>query len=124
VRVVCSARIEQAVSALRADARRAVSTNGSSRRTEKFNAAAIATRVREIEAEERAWDRFFQARAVEPIIVNFEEFRRDPLPVVRRVLARLGVSLPTAEWIPEMVVPPARDYAVEDWTRRFKAAVR
>ena len=124
VRVVCRDPIEAAVSAIRADAPRAISTNGSSRRTEKFNAAAIAARAREIEAKEHAWDNFFQATAIDPIIVSFEEWRRDPLPVVQRVLARLGIPLPTAEWIPEVVAAPPRDHAVEDWTRRFKAARR
>ena len=86
----------------------------------RFDAAAIARRLAEIEAQEVAWHAWFTACGVTPIRVAYEDLAADHEGTARRVARRLGIALPRRLYCGERKMRAMADRTTGQWVRRFE----
>jgi trehalose 2-sulfotransferase len=84
-----------------------------------FDFDGIAGRVRRIDEHTEAWRHWFETNEIEPLRLTYEELAADPAGTARRVLAFVGVDVPT-----DLAVAPhteqQADAVNEDWIRRYR----
>jgi trehalose 2-sulfotransferase len=114
-------RVAQAVSWHRATQDGAWSSyaSPSGRGEARYDEAAIARRLADVEAGCRRWERYFATRSVAPIRVVYEDLDADHEAITARLLADLGLP-------GRAVQPPGvqrqRDHVNAEWVARFSAA--
>jgi LPS sulfotransferase NodH len=87
-----------------------------------YHEGAVGHLVEQLTAQEQAWQQWFRAASIEPVVVVYEELAADPVGVVTRVLDELGLHADGEVQVPE---PPMRRQSDErsgDWIRRFNEA--
>jgi LPS sulfotransferase NodH len=80
--------------------------------------AAINYLVRLLTAHDASWDAYFLGLGAEPLKVTYEELAEAPDPVVRRVLAHLGIPVPADLALDAPVLAVQADARSEEWVRR------
>ena len=83
-----------------------------------FSFRAINFLVRQLTAHDASWDAYFLGLGVEPLKVTYEELAEAPDPVVRRVLAHVGVPVPADLALDAPALRVQADARSEDWVRR------
>jgi trehalose 2-sulfotransferase len=121
VQVLRRDKVAQAVSLWRALQTQAWHDEGDGpgSREAVYHQGAIAHLVDQLTAHEEAWSAWFEAQAIEPIRLVYEDFADDVMPGVCELLDRLGIDCPHARDVP---APPLRRQADErsrEWARRF-----
>jgi LPS sulfotransferase NodH len=84
----------------------------------RYDATRIARLKAEAEAQDAAWDTFFDAEGIQPLRLDYERLTRDLDGTVRAVLDHLGVA-----WAGDLGPPPlARqaDAISAEWIERFR----
>jgi LPS sulfotransferase NodH/glycosyltransferase involved in cell wall biosynthesis len=85
----------------------------------RFDRAAIAARLHDIEEAETYWQEFFATAGVEPVHVAYEQLTDDYEGTARRVLAGLGIEIPRDLRIaPPQLVRQASEIN-DRWVERF-----
>ena len=79
----------------------------------------IAGFVAELMEHDAAWEKFFAARQIEPLCLEYEATAADPQAALRTILKRLGHGAEIADIVS---VPTAmmRDDTSVEWARRFR----
>jgi LPS sulfotransferase NodH len=83
-----------------------------------FSFRAINYLVRLLTAHDASWDAYFLGRGQPPLKLTYEELAADQGPVVRRVLAHLGIPAPDPLPLPAPRLSVQADELSEDWVRR------
>jgi trehalose 2-sulfotransferase len=83
-----------------------------------FSFRAINYLVRLLTAHDASWDAYFLGLGQEPLKVTYEELAEDAEPVVRRVLAHLGIEVPAGFAVQAPRLKVQADALSEDWVRR------
>jgi LPS sulfotransferase NodH len=83
-----------------------------------FSFRAINFLVRELTAHDASWDAYFLGLGIQPVKVTYEELAEAPEPVVRRVLAQLGVPEPADLALDAPALRVQADARSEEWVRR------
>jgi trehalose 2-sulfotransferase len=83
-----------------------------------FSFRAINFLVRQLTAHDASWEAYFLGLGVEPLKVTYEELAEAPDPVVRRVLAHVGVPVPADLALDAPALRVQADARSEDWVRR------
>jgi len=125
VRIHRRDQIAQAVSLAKAYQTRAwLSLDSSDRRQVPlfYSQEFITACLKEIDAQERAWSRWFDAHRITPHVVYYEELLQDRARIVRDLCAALDVLLdePSAVEVPR--IAPQADEVNSDWIQRFTAS--
>jgi LPS sulfotransferase NodH len=84
-----------------------------------FDFAAIDRLVHRIDFYERAWEAFFRAYDVRPLMIVYEDFAAGYEPTVRGVLDFLGQSDPGLGVSAPALQPQANDRSRE-WEQRYR----
>jgi LPS sulfotransferase NodH len=85
----------------------------------RFDAAGISGRLRQIEAHNEAWRRWFAANRVEPLEVTYEGLVADPTGEARRILEFLGVDL-AADFAAVPRTEVQADPVNREWIERYR----
>jgi LPS sulfotransferase NodH len=84
-----------------------------------FDYEGIEGRVKQVEAHNERWRRWFAANGVEPLELSYESVAANPGDAVRRVLDHIGVEVPA-----DVAIQPRTerqsDAVNEDWIRRYR----
>ncbi len=91
-------------------------------RRPRFDRAAIAARLREIEDAEGTWRSLFSTAGVEPVHVWYEELADDYEGTARRVLAEVGVEVPPDLRLRPRSLTRQAGGVNERWVDRFRQA--
>jgi LPS sulfotransferase NodH len=83
-----------------------------------FSFRAINYLVRLLTAHDASWDAYFLGLGRPPLKLTYEELAADQGPVVRRVLAHLGIPAPEPLSLPPPRLSVQADELSEDWVRR------
>jgi LPS sulfotransferase NodH len=83
-----------------------------------FSFRAINYLVRLLTAHDASWDAYFLGLGAEPLKVTYEELAEAPDPVVRRVLAHLGIPVPADLALDAPALAVQADARSEEWVRR------
>ena len=83
-----------------------------------FSFRAINYLVRLLTAHDASWDAYFLGLGVAPLKVTYEELAEAPEPVVRRVLAHVGIAVPGALELHAPALAVQADARSEEWVRR------
>jgi LPS sulfotransferase NodH len=75
-------------------------------------------------AQSSEWWRWFEARRVEPFVVNHEEFVADPVPGVEAIAGWLGVADDERDPITIPAVERQSDAVSEQWLSQYIAESR
>jgi trehalose 2-sulfotransferase len=111
-------KVYQAVSLWRAVQTQAWRAGGNSNGGEViYDFTAIDHLVGQLEAEELAWQRWFDEVGVEPLRVEYEELDAQPRDTVVRVLESLGLGDVSPPWVPTL--PRQRDELSVAWVERY-----
>jgi LPS sulfotransferase NodH len=87
-------------------------------REPRFSFRAINFLVRQLTAHDASWDAYFLGLGHEPLTVTYEELAEAQEPVVRRVLAHIGIDAPSGlEFEPPRLKTQA-DELSERWVAR------
>jgi LPS sulfotransferase NodH len=86
-----------------------------------FSFRAINYLVRLLTAHDASWDAYFLGLGRAPLKVTYEDLAADPEPLVRRVLAHLGVEPPDAFSVQAPPLKVQADDLSEAWVRRYHA---
>jgi trehalose 2-sulfotransferase len=121
VQITREDKVRQAVSLWKAVQTQAWRADGE--RTEPaaepvFSFRAINYLVRLLTAHDASWDAYFLGLGRPPLKVTYEELAADQGPVVRRVLAHLGIPAPEPLSLPPPRLSAQADELSEDWVRR------
>lgn len=94
--------------------------DGESPRSEpRFDAAGIGGRLRQIDAHDEAWRRWFAANRLEPLPVTYEGLVANPSREARRILEFLGVEVPAGfAAVPRTEVQA--DPVNREWIERYR----
>jgi trehalose 2-sulfotransferase len=84
-----------------------------------FSFGAINYLVRLLTAHDASWDAYFLGLGRAPLKVTYEELASDAEPVVRRVLAHLGMEPPAGFAVEAPPLKVQADAVSEDWVRRY-----
>jgi LPS sulfotransferase NodH len=94
--------------------------DGESRQSEpRFDAAGIAGRLRQIDAHNEAWRRWFAAGRVEPLAVTYEGLVSDPSGEARRILEFVGIEVP-ADFAAVPRTEVQADPVNREWIERYR----
>jgi LPS sulfotransferase NodH len=120
VRVTRADKVRQAVSLWRAvqtQAWRQEAGEDAARASREpvFSFRAINYLVRLLSAHDASWDAYFLGLGLQPLAITYEELAEAHEPVVRRVLAYLGISAPADM----RVKPPALKVQADDLSERW-----
>ena len=121
-------KVEQAVSCVRAIQTGLwhVAADGSElersapHREPAYDAVAIQTHVETFLESDRFWSAWFSQQGITPIRVSYDLLAREPGPVLRGVLANLGLDPTRADDV-EPGVQKMADAVSEEWVSRFRA---
>jgi trehalose 2-sulfotransferase len=83
-----------------------------------FSFRAINFLVRQLTAHDASWDAYFLGLGIHPLKVTYEELAEAPEPVVRRVLAHLGIDVPERLELRAPALTVQADARSEEWLRR------
>jgi LPS sulfotransferase NodH len=90
-----------------------------------YDFAQIDWIVHQIQVWDAAWERWFRAQGLDPEVVWYEDLSANPLNVVERVLAYLGLETSTgATVVPVSDMRKQADAVNEQWIARFLAESR
>jgi LPS sulfotransferase NodH len=113
-------RVRQAVSWLRARQTGAWDDTLPGAPGDRYDADAIAERLRLLEAQEAGWESYFAEGGIAPLRLDYEEIAPDPVAAGRGVLRHVGVE----GWEHCDVPAPERrrqaDGVTEAWVARFR----
>jgi LPS sulfotransferase NodH len=85
----------------------------------RFDAAGIAGRLRQIDAHDEAWRRWFAANRIEPLAVTYEALVADPSGEARRILDFVGIDVPEGfAAVPRTEVQA--DPVNREWIERYR----
>jgi trehalose 2-sulfotransferase len=84
-----------------------------------FSFGAINYLVRLLTAHDASWDAHFLGLGQAPLKVTYEELASDAEPVVRRVLAHLGMEAPAGFAVEAPPLTVQADAVSEEWIRRY-----
>lgn len=116
-------RIRQGISYYRAlETKRWRSTGTSSAQSDPpFNFEAIQSLIQLCDWEDAGWQKFFERRAITPLVVEYEQFAESPEAMVRQIIRHLGLEPP--EWLPSETWRHQRqaDALTDDWVARYRA---
>jgi LPS sulfotransferase NodH len=113
--------VAQAISLWRAVQTRAWRAGEDQRRAPVYSFAGIDHLVHRLEADDRAWDAWFERHGVVPLRLRYGEIAGDPHDALRRTLVHLGVADEPHD-VP--AVPPLRRQAgaqSREWAARYAA---
>lgn len=119
VRITRTDTVAQAISLLIASQTNAWISFQDATREPTYDFDAIAERVRVVEQADAAWDAFFTARGIEPLVVVYEDLLVDPAAAVRAVCERLGVAAPAT--VPQAGTARQGTELNARWRERFLA---
>jgi LPS sulfotransferase NodH len=69
-------------------------------------------------AHDASWDAYFLGLGIQPLTITYEELAEAPDPVVRRVLAHVGVPAPADLALDAPALTAQADALSEEWVRR------
>ena len=84
-----------------------------------FSFSAVDHLVHQLIAHDAAWDGFFMGMGLDPLVVTYEELAEAHEPVVRRVLAHIGVPAPDPLGVDKPRLAIQADRISEEWTARY-----
>lgn len=84
----------------------------------QFSFRAINYLVRQLTAHDASWDAYFLGLGEQPLKITYEDLAEDPEPVLRSVLAHLGIPAPASVTISAPRLQIQADELSEDWCRR------
>jgi LPS sulfotransferase NodH len=84
----------------------------------QFSFRAINYLVRQLTAHDASWDAYFLGLGEQPLKITYEDLAGDPEPVLRTVLAHLGIPAPTDFAISEPQLRIQADELSEEWVTR------
>jgi trehalose 2-sulfotransferase len=112
-------KVAQAVSLWRAVQTRAWSASEEERREPVYHARGIELLRAQVTAHDAAWQAWFAANDLQPLLVEYETFVTAHAQTVRRVLHHLGVMV---HQIPDPPLSRQGDERSARWVARFKEA--
>ena len=80
----------------------------------------IGKLIEQIEAQEAAWERYFQARQIEPLRLRYEDLVEDRAAVLRLVLEYLGAAKASGITVPELDFERQSDDLNRLWIERYR----
>lgn len=86
----------------------------------RYDFARIAARLAELEAQDRAWQSWFETEEIVPLQIGYERLSADPAGELGRLFEALDLAPPAPETVRPGVGRLA-DALSEDWMRRFRA---
>lgn len=89
----------------------------------RFDRAAIAACLQDIERAESSWRTFFSAAGVEPVQVWYEELADEYEGTARRVLGELGIEVPPDLRLGPRQLSRQAGAVSERWVERFRQAL-
>ena len=124
LRITRRDKVRQAVSlwkAVQTQAWRQERADGPRRpqREPQFSFRAINYLVRELTAHDASWDAYFLGLGIDPPTITYEDLAEAHDPVVRRVLAHLGVPAPDDLETGEPQLESQADELSQRWVERF-----
>lgn len=84
-----------------------------------YDHAVIRRLVRELNDGNESWRRWFATNGIEPLSVTYEDVCADTLAASRRVLAFLGLEVPSHVRVSELTVKQA-DAVNAEWVARYR----
>ena len=90
----------------------------------RYDFAAIDKEVKRFQREDLAWDGFFKDSGITPALVVYEDFVKNFVDDIRRVLGHLNVPVAADFHIPPTTYTRQSDATNEDWAARYEAEVR
>lgn len=125
-----SDRVDQAISLLRAEQtglwhRRADGTELerlAPPRQPRYDAGAIAQRIRELTEQDDAWERWFEKEGLAPLRITYDDLSDDPRKVLAKVLSALGSEPDLARFAHAPTARLANDES-RQWRRRFLSEI-
>jgi len=84
----------------------------------QFSFRAINYLVRLLTAHDASWDAYFLGLGVEPLKITYEDLAEDPEPVLRNILAHLGIPAPADLPISAPRLQIQSDALSEEWLAR------
>jgi len=84
----------------------------------QFSFRAINYLVRLLTAHDASWDAYFLGLGVEPLKITYEGLAEDPEPVLRNILAHLGIPVPADLPISAPRLQIQSDALSEEWLAR------
>lgn len=82
-----------------------------------FSFRAINHLVQQLTAHDASWDAYFLGLGLQPLKITYEELADAPEPVVRRVLAHLGIAAPDDLRLPAPRLEAQADELSESWVQ-------
>jgi LPS sulfotransferase NodH len=121
VHVVRRARVEQAVSLWRAVQTRVWRSERDEHDGPEaaYHFEAIDHLVRQLEAQERAWERWFTGHGVQPATVVYEDLADGLEPTVRALLHHLRIAPPADLRVRAPTLRRQADERSAEWARRY-----
>ncbi len=86
----------------------------------RYSFAAIDHLVRMLRSHDRRWCRWFEARAIEPLELRYEDVARDPAAAVLRTLEFAGVAGELTEPVPEPRLRRQSGAGSAEWAERYR----
>jgi trehalose 2-sulfotransferase len=84
----------------------------------RFHYRAIEHLLTNILIEESLWDAFFELCRVQPTVVNYERFLRNPEPTIEGILEQIEEPVPEG-WSFEPGMEQQSDQINDDWVHRY-----
>jgi trehalose 2-sulfotransferase len=116
VHVTRADKVAQAVSLWRALQTRAWSAADAPETLPVYNARAIDHLRNQLIEQDASWQAWFAAKAIRPLVVEYERFAADHTATLRGVLAHLGLEV---ERIPDPPMDRQGDARSDRWVARF-----
>lgn len=85
----------------------------------RYDFKLISAEVARLKAYEAAWNRWFAAQRITPLIVVYEELQNDPAAILKRICEALGIPVPHPHQV-RPGVAKLSDATSEDWARRYR----
>jgi len=86
-----------------------------------FDSRAIRRLEDDLERQEESWSRYFRARGLEPLTIEYEQLARRYREEIARALAFLGLDEERAAAIPSPRLERQADATTREWRRRLDA---
>jgi trehalose 2-sulfotransferase len=84
----------------------------------QFSFRAINYLVRLLTAHDASWDAYFLGLGQQPLKITYEDLAEDPMPVLHRILAHLGIPVPADLTISLPRLQIQADEISEQWLDR------
>ena len=85
-----------------------------------YDANEIRTRLEDMTAHDRGWERWFAALEIDPLRITYEGLSEDPVRTLRVMLDHLGLERAAADGV-EPGVAKLADNINQDWVARFRS---